>query len=77
MVHKRRFNQTKSRPTDEENDTPGDVEPMEVLFDIFYVSIPWEAPAAKMQRRQSKKKIKDTERIDINTKIKRYCLRAE
>ena len=32
MVHKRHLNQTKSRHTDEENNTPVDVEPMEVLF---------------------------------------------
>ena len=35
MVHKRHLNQTKSRHIDEENDTPVDVEPMKVLFDIF------------------------------------------
>ena len=39
MVYKKHLNQTKSRHTDEENDTPY-VEPMEVLFDTFDVPIP-------------------------------------
>ena len=52
MVHKRHLNQTKSRHTHEENDTPVDVEPMEVLFDTFDVPIPQKAPETKMQQRQ-------------------------
>ena len=35
MVHKKHLNQTKSRHTDEVNDTPVDVELMEVLFDTY------------------------------------------
>ena len=35
MVHKSHLNQTKSRHIDEENNTPVDVELMEVLFDIY------------------------------------------
>ena len=40
MVHKRHLTQTKSRHTDEVNDTPVDVKPIEILFDTFDVSIP-------------------------------------
>lgn len=40
MVHKRHWNQTKNGHMDEENDTPVDVEPMEVLFDTFETKIP-------------------------------------
>ena len=40
MVHKRHLNQTKSRHTDEENDTPLDVKSMEVVFNPFDVPIP-------------------------------------
>ena len=35
MAHKRHLNQIKSRYIDEENNTPVDVEPIEVLFDTF------------------------------------------
>ena len=40
MVHIRHLNQTKSRHTDKKNDTPVDVESMEVLFNTFDVPIP-------------------------------------
>ena len=72
MVHKRHLNQTKSWNTDEVNDTP--VEPMEVLFDTYYVPIPRKAPVAKVQ---VKRKRRDTEGININPKRKRYWLYAE
>ena len=65
MVHKRCLNQTKSRHTDEENNTQVDVEPIEVLFDIFDVPIPQKAPEAKIQKSQKKRRY--TERIDINS----------
>ena len=39
MMHKRHLNQTKSRHINEKNDTPVDVEPMEVQFDSFDVPI--------------------------------------
>ena len=71
-VHKMHLNQTKSRHIDEENDTPIDVEAIEVLFDTFDVPIPWKDPEAKIQKRQSKRKRRDTERIDINPKRKRF-----
>lgn len=72
MVHKRHLNQTKSRYTDEENDTPMAVEHMEVLFNTFDVPILQKDPETKIQKRQSKRKRRDTERIDINPKRKRY-----
>ena len=40
MVHKRHLNQTKSWHRDEENKTPVDVKPMEVLFNTLDVPIP-------------------------------------
>ena len=40
MVHKSHLNKTKSNHIDEENDTPVDVEPMEVLFHTFDVPVP-------------------------------------
>ena len=51
MVSKRHLNQTKSRLTDEVNNTPVDVEPMEKFFNTFDVPIPQKAEA-KIQKRQ-------------------------
>ena len=70
IVHKRHLNQIKSRYIDEENDTPVDVELMEVLFSTFDVPIPRKAPDAKIKKRQSKRKRRDTEKIDITLKRK-------
>ena len=53
MVHKKYLNQTKSRHTDEMNDTPVDVEPMEVRFDTFNRPIPLKYLEAKIQKRQT------------------------
>ena len=44
--------ESKSRHIDEENFTPVNVEPMEVLFDTFDVPIPLKDPEAKIQKRQ-------------------------
>ena len=52
MVHKRHLNLIKSRHSNEENDIPLNVEPMEVLFDTFDMPIPWKDPKAKIQKRQ-------------------------
>ena len=48
MALKKLLNQTKSRHTDEENDTPVDDEPMEVLFDTLDVPI---LQKAKIQKK--------------------------
>ena len=55
MVHKRNLKQTKSRYTEEVNNIPVDVEPMEILFDTFDVPIPRKASRAKIQKRQREK----------------------
>lgn len=47
MMHKRHCNQIKSR-YNEENDTPMEVEPMEVLFDTLNVPIPQKAPVIEV-----------------------------
>ena len=65
MMHKKHLNQTKSRHINEENDTPVDVEPMEFLFNTFDVPISRKALEIKRKRR-------DTERMNINPKRKRY-----
>ena len=52
MIHKKHLNQIKSRHIDEENDTPMDVEAMEVLFDSFDVPLPRKASKTKIQKRQ-------------------------
>ena len=49
MVHKRHLDQAKSWHLDEENDTPVDVEPMEVLYDKFDIPFPRKAPETKIQ----------------------------
>ena len=46
------MNQTKSRHANEENDTPVDIEPKEVLFNISDVPIPRKALETKIQKRQ-------------------------
>ena len=51
-MHKRQLNQTKSRHTDEGNNTPVDVAPMKVFPDTFDVSIAGKAPEAKILKRQ-------------------------
>ena len=48
MVHKRHLNQIKSRHTGEGNDTPVNVEPMELISNTFYRSIPRKAPEPKV-----------------------------
>ena len=50
MVPKRHLNQTKSRHIDEGNNTPVNVEPMNVLFDTFVVLIAWKALETKIQK---------------------------
>ena len=70
MVHK-------SRHTNEVNDIPVDVEPMEVFFsNKFDAPIPRKVEA-KLQKRQIKRKRRDTEKVDINPKRKSYGLCAE
>ena len=44
---KKQLYQRKSTQTNEVNDTPVDVEPMEILFDTFYMPIPQKAPEEK------------------------------
>ena len=76
-VHKKHLNETKSRNTDEENDTLIDAELMEVPFDTFDVPIPQKTLETKIQKRQIKRKRTETERIEINSKRKIYGLCAE
>ena len=75
MMHKGNLIKQKSRHTDEENDTPEDIEPMEVLFDTFDEPIPRKAPETRIQKKkkkkkQSKRERRDTERFDMKLKGK-------
>ena len=70
MVHKRHLNQTKSRHIDEEDNSPVDVEPIEVLFATFDEPITRKHPEAIRQKRQSERKRRDTQRTDIYPKRK-------
>lgn len=74
MVQKRHCNQIKSRHINEENNTPDEVEPMEVLFDIFNEPVPQKAPEIEVRKKCSKRKGRDTERNKICPKRKKYGL---
>ena len=65
-VYKRHLNKKNSRHIDEENDTPVDVEPMEVLYNTFDKS-------SRDKNTKSKRKREDTERINIKPKKEEYC----
>ena len=56
MVHKKHLNQTNRRHIDEENDTPMDLEFMEVLFDTSDVPIPQKTPERKIQKKDKEEK---------------------
>ena len=76
-MYKRHLNETKSRHTDEENDTPEDAELMEFAFDTFDVPIHRKVLETRIQKRRIKRKRTGTERIEINSKRERYGLCAE
>lgn len=69
MVHKRHYNQIKSRCSTEENTTLDEVEPMEVLFDTCNGPIHQKAPEIEVQKRVKEKGIRKESKSTKKEKI--------